>query len=419
MAAADHALDRERNRLLAKVARILDSLDQENPGASLRALSPQLVAALMDGRRAALDLVTGRASSQLAASIGVDLGGDLIDRSGWTGPAARKVYAARLLGAARAVEDKVAAGADPLEEAGWLRYWQMQIAGSEVHQVARDGQMQVARDVPALSRVMRVAEPGACDWCRTQASRGPVFHTEATALAVGHGNDRCHIVVVEDEQAIAAMRDAGAEAWQQSGLPAATNPYTRPGTRSADDPSMWLPGAQTPERLTAVRARLAGYDEAFANGRGSSWMREQEVVLRAELADLERALGVVRSGPIRASRFHPGGDVAARYPRTQTGIQPPFTPAERPPISRGSRNHILERHGVNGTGRTTFTWTDAEIMDAVDLVMADPDTVEHFGDSFVFTRQVDVETVRVTVRTDKPKPFVWTSYPKPRGRIET
>lgn len=419
MAAADRDLDRERNRLLARVARILDTLDSANPGASLRELSPQLVAALMSGRAAALDIVTSRASAQLATSVGVDLGGELIDRSGWTGQQARKVYAARLLGAATTIEGKVAAGADPVEEAGWLRYWQMQVAGSEVHQVARDGQMQVAKDVPALSRVMRVAEPGACDWCRTQASRGPVFHTEATALAVGHGNDRCHIVVVEDDAAIAAMRDAGAEAWQQSGLSARTNPYVHSRTTPADNPSVWLPGAQTPERLTAVRARLAGYDEAFASGRGSAWMREQEVLLRAELADLERALGVVRPGQIRASRFHPGGGVAARYPRTQTGIQPPFTPAERPPISRGSRNHILDRHGVNGTGRTTFTWTDAEIMDAVDLVMADPDTVEHFGDSFVFTRQVDVETVRVTVRADKPNPFVWTSYPKPRGRIET
>lgn len=93
----------------------------------------------------------------------------------------------------------------------------------------------------------------------------------------------------------------------------------------------------------------------------------------------------------------------------------PVVHDQRPPISAGSRRHILARHQDTGPAQTTFTWPEQEARNAIDLAMADPDSVEHFGDSFVFTRQVKDEIVRVTVRTDTPRPFVWTAYPKPRG----
>jgi hypothetical protein len=191
---------------------------------------------------------------------------------------------------ATTVEQAIRTGADPADQATWLRYWQLQVAGSDVHQTARDATLQVARDTTTGGRVMRIAEPGACDWCRAAASRGPVYHSEATALAVSHGHCRCDIVTVPTRAAITAIRDAGAEAWQQSGLADQTNPFgtrTR-GPRSSikPDPAVFLPGAQTPERAASIRALLAGYQDTIAAGHGTDWMGTQVTRLHTELESL-------------------------------------------------------------------------------------------------------------------------------------
>ena len=105
-----------------------------------------------------------------------------------------------------------------------------------------------------------------------------------------------------------------------------------------------------------------------------------------------------------------------QYPAAQDGKHPPFGPEGRPPISRGSRNHILDRHsaGAANPGKTKFpaSWGDDKIMDAVDLAMAVPDDVWHFGDQWTFEKLVEGVNVHVAVRTDKLHPFVWTAYPR-------
>ena len=116
-----------------------------------------------------------------------------------------------------------------------------------------------------------------------------------------------------------------------------------------------------------------------------------------------------------------GADAPDEYPPTNTGTPPPFTPSTRPAISRGSRNHILGNHrpGANIPGKDEFPsgWTDDEIMDAVDAVLARPAKVNQFGDQFVFRGEHRGIVVSASVRTDKPRPFVWTSYPPRSQRL--
>jgi hypothetical protein len=115
-------------------------------------------------------------------------------------------------------------------------------------------------------------------------------------------------------------------------------------------------------------------------------------------------------------RFTDAAEPPDEYPATNSGTPPPFRPSERPAVSVGSRNHILQRHRHDGSGRTVFpaSWNDADIISAVEATMARPDAVKHFGDQFIFERAMDGETVHVAVRVDKPRPFVWTAYPLPK-----
>lgn len=280
---ATDPLEVARRRLLARTAQLLDGLDDEDLAVSFRALHRRLTSSVLAGRRAALAHVMGVAVEQVTAAIGVDLDWQLIDTDPWLSSLAQGQHTARLEAGAAAVEESIANGADPVDERRWLRLWQMQIAGSEVHQVARDATVGVAASTPPVGRVMRIAEAGACDWCRRAASRGPVFHSQVTALAGSHANCRCTVTTVTAPKAIADLKAEGARAWQESGLSARINPFT---SRSVPDPALFATGAGTSERLVSIRVQLAVYRGELDAGRGSDWMRERVLALEAEARTL-------------------------------------------------------------------------------------------------------------------------------------
>lgn len=291
---ADDPLNRARRQLLASTDQLLTQLDEAALGDSFRAISPGLGAARQKAREKAIDVVTSRARALLADKIGADLGWELLDRSRWVGPEAAAIYASRLSSVADFLTSAQAAGRDSRELTLWTRYWQHQIAGSDVHKVARAANLAISGNTPVMGRYERIAEPRACAWCRGLATRGAVYYERGTAAASGHAHCRCEVVAVTDPSMIAETRKAGAEAWDASSLSGQENPF-RGSARSSPlmDPALTRQGAQTVERSVALKAQLRSYEDALNAGGGTPWMQNKVTELRAELDDLERGFPAV------------------------------------------------------------------------------------------------------------------------------
>lgn len=104
------------------------------------------------------------------------------------------------------------------------------------------------------------------------------------------------------------------------------------------------------------------------------------------------------------------------YPPVRIGTrQPPFSAKNRPGLSSGAWSHVVDRHRSPGRwpNKPKFPpdWTDAEVQAAIDQTLIDADAVEHLGDAFRFYATVRGQRIGVVVRTDKPRPFIWTAYP--------
>ncbi len=74
------------------------------------------------------------------------------------------------------------------------------------------------------------------------------------------------------------------------------------------------------------------------------------------------------------------------------GDRPPFPPSRRPDVfaDPGAIRHILERHARGGTGtQKPASWTDRDLLEAVDEVLRDPATVRVRGAFLSFFGTVD------------------------------
>lgn len=297
---ADDPLNRARRQLLSATDSLLERLDKNAVGESLRGIAPALGAARATARERAVDIVVDRGRRLLEQQLGVDLGWEMFDRAKWAGPEVSAIYARRLDAVADWLVDAQARGRNPRELLIWTRYWQHQIAGSDVHKVARGATMDMVGNTPDLGRFQRIAEPNACGWCRGLATRGAVYYSSDTASSSGHAHCRCEVVAVTDAARIAETRQAGAEAWEQSTLSTSDNPFRgAAGSKGSPfprlDPELTKPGAATVERRVAVQAQLASYQAAIDAGRGTDWMRAKMLELAEELDELDRlGIGVVQ-----------------------------------------------------------------------------------------------------------------------------
>lgn len=299
---SDDPLNRARRQLLARTSALLDNLSADDVGGSFRGITPGLETARAKARTSAINTIMRRASDQVATALGVDLGWDMLDPTPWTGQQVRAAYAERLTRVADWLTQQQTAGRDPDELLVWAKYWQQAVAGSDVHQVARDATIAVAGNNPVIGRVERIAEPGACAWCRTMASRGAVYYSEATALSAGHTHCRCEIATVTNPDAIAQSRAAGAEAWRASELSNRSNPFAR-GKGSAParpDPDLFKPGARTVEREAAIQAQITSYEQTVPGLRqavtdGDETRRKALAWQEAKLAELRTELDELRA----------------------------------------------------------------------------------------------------------------------------
>lgn len=331
---ADNALNRARRGLISSTDQLLSTLDPARLGDSFREIAPSLAATRAKAREATLDFVIERGRTTIAEQIGVDLGWEFLDRSKWIGPEVNALYSQRLSGVADWLITQQASGRDPKELTIWTKYWQHQIAGSDVDKVARGATVDMVGNTPVLGRMMRVAEPKACAWCRGLATRGAVYYTRDTALASGHAHCRCEVIEVTNDARIAHTREVGYEAWENSTLSSADNPFPQKGGSLRPskggpviprlDPELFKPGALTPERRVGIEAQLVSYQQAIEQGQGTDWMRAKMLELADELDELDRlGIGIPQPGaklPDLPQWHQRVKDAAARLPQDRSMV---------------------------------------------------------------------------------------------------
>lgn len=152
--------------------------------------------ATIEAQQAAIDATRGYMQATLAAA-GVDPSGASVPiRPGvlGTGADVRGTFAATR----DVVTGRVAGGATFAEAIDASASYLVGRAASEPHRIGRDGQLEAGLHDDRFDRFRRVAEPGACDFCRSLSTRGAVYLTRETAAGRRpyHPHCRCRVELV-------------------------------------------------------------------------------------------------------------------------------------------------------------------------------------------------------------------------------
>jgi hypothetical protein len=176
----------------------------------------------------------------------------------------------------RIIEARMRAGATIADAYGASASYLAGHVTGEPHRLARVTVLDSVRRPGGPVAWMRVAEPGACRFCRMLATRGPVYRSQETAGQTSrglryHANCRCRIVPVSSATERGNLVRAGQAEWSRM---LATGDIPRMARRLVDsdamraraaviaDPSVsWLAQLASYERsIPTLRARVAGGD---------------------------------------------------------------------------------------------------------------------------------------------------------------
>lgn len=223
-----------------------------------------LIGTLSDNRVAANDLVVNAPIGRL--------------RSGQS--ASRFVSAARDATGARMRQ-----GATFAQALDATRHVMSSVAASEPHRIGRQASFEAGAADPRFSRWQRIAEPGACAWCRAAATRGAVYHSRDTAVAAtmhrpikGHTHCRCNVVELVDARAIQQSKDQGAKDWEHM-----VETGQAPKVRAKGGGQSTAP-ARGYDRVASVNQQLKVLRRQIDDGTATQWTRDRIAVLEAEAA---------------------------------------------------------------------------------------------------------------------------------------
>jgi hypothetical protein len=163
------------------------------------------------------------------------------------------------------------------------------LAGSvatEPHRVDRGATIDTASKDSRFKGWARIAEAGACDFCRMLASRGAVYQSQATAATQASGQ-RYHVHC--RCQAKALPRGSGAADWDGTGTKGGGK--SKVAAQASDfnqTKANYRPGAKTAERAACVRRELTTA-QSLAASRPSEWATATVARLESEHAALVAA----------------------------------------------------------------------------------------------------------------------------------
>ncbi len=166
------------------------------------------------------------AADMMSAATILESGGDLPTRS-----LIREQFASRTSGRTavldvleatrRVIGNRRLNGYSYAEAFAQSARWLDGAISGDVDRVARDSLLSAAIGPDQrLVGWQRIPEPGACAFCRSLSTRGPVYKSEASALARSQGRRyhprcRCRVEAVAGEFAIRRRKDIGEAEWKR------------------------------------------------------------------------------------------------------------------------------------------------------------------------------------------------------------
>jgi hypothetical protein len=165
------------------------------------------------------------AADMMSAATILESGGDLPTRS-----LIREQFASRTSGRTavldvleatrRVIGNRRLNGYSYVEAFAQSARWLDGAISGDVDRVARDSLLSAANGPDQrLVGWQRIPEPGACAFCRALSTRGPVYKSEASALASQgkryHNRCRCRVEAVAGEFAIRRRKDIGEAEWKR------------------------------------------------------------------------------------------------------------------------------------------------------------------------------------------------------------
>lgn len=187
------------------------------------------------------------------------------------------------------VDARIGAGMGPEEAVTMAARWTTGLLDAEPFRVQRAVVEEAVATDARYRGWVRVAEPGACAFCRMLSSRGAVYRTDGSALVTRNGQRyharcRCYAQEVVDRQVADAIKREGEDAWRQQ-VAAGDRPRIRSRSGSTvtgpDGIPADLVGLPVERQLELIQARITFY-ESMAGEKSSIPGRRNYATSNAE-----------------------------------------------------------------------------------------------------------------------------------------